>query len=204
MFKFIKRAIVIVVAVVLSFQLFKIHRDVSNVLSYRPMIEEILAENDSTDSTTNEDLILAMIYTETKGQEADLMQSSESSTGVANSITDSRESVRQGITVLSDNLEKAYDYDTDAWTAVQAYNFGNSYINYVAKHGGENTIDLAKDYSKAVVAPSLGNESGDTYRYYNPVALFYGGGKLYRDGGNIYYAKQVQFNLFLIKVMSKF
>ncbi|MDY4761012.1 lysozyme family protein [Streptococcus thoraltensis] len=201
MFKFIKRAIVIVVAVVLSFQLFKIHRDVSNVLSYRPMIEEILAENDST---TNEDLILAMIYTETKGQEADLMQSSESSTGVANSITDSRESVRQGITVLSDNLEKAYDYDTDAWTAVQAYNFGNSYINYVAKHGGENTIDLAKDYSKAVVAPSLGNESGDTYRYYNPVALFYGGGKLYRDGGNIYYAKQVQFNLFLIKVMSKF
>lgn len=201
MFKFIKRAIVIVVAVVLSFQLFKIHRDVSNVLSYRPMIEEILAENDST---TNEDLILAMIYTETKGQEADLMQSSESSTGVSNSITDSRESVRQGITVLSDNLEKAYDYDTDAWTAVQAYNFGNSYINYVAKHGGENTIDLAKDYSKAVVAPSLGNESGDTYRYYNPVALFYGGGKLYRDGGNIYYAKQVQFNLFLIKVMSKF
>ncbi|MGV3009809.1 lysozyme family protein [Streptococcus thoraltensis] len=201
MFKFIKRAIVIVVAIVLSFQLFKIHRDVSNVLSYRPMIEEILAENDST---TNEDLILAMIYTETKGQEADLMQSSESSTGVANSITDSRESVRQGITVLSDNLEKAYDYDTDAWTAVQAYNFGNSYINYVAKHGGENTIDLAKDYSKAVVAPSLGNESGDTYRYYNPVALFYGGGKLYRDGGNIYYAKQVQFNLFLIKVMSKF
>ncbi|MGT2833508.1 lysozyme family protein [Streptococcus halotolerans] len=201
MFKFIKRAIIIIVILILSFQLFKIHRDVSHVLSYRPMIEEILAEHDST---TNEDLILAMIYTETKGQEVDLMQSSESSTGVANSITDSRESVKQGVTVLSANLEKAYDYDTDAWTAVQAYNFGNSYIHYVAKHGGENSIDLAKNYSKTVVAPSLGNKSGETYRYYNPVALFYGGGKLYKDGGNIYYAKQVQFNLFLIKLMSQF
>ncbi|MEQ9764037.1 lysozyme family protein [Streptococcus jiangjianxini] len=201
MFKFIKRAIIIIVVLILSFQLFKIHRDVSHVLSYRPMIEEILAEHDST---TNEDLILAMIYTETKGQEVDVMQSSESSTGVANSITDSRESVRQGVTVLSENLEKAYDYDTDAWTAVQAYNFGNSYIHYVAKHGGKNSIDLAKNYSKSIVAPSLGNESGETYRYYNPVALFYGGGELYKDGGNIYYAKQVQFNLFLIKLMSQF
>ncbi|CAM3386456.1 lysozyme family protein [Streptococcus pluranimalium] len=201
MFRFIKRTIAIGFLVFLSFQLFTIHQNVTNVLSYRPLVEEILAENDST---TNEDLILAMIYTETKGQEADLMQSSESSTGVANSITDSRESVRQGVTVLSENLEKANEYDTDAWTAIQAYNFGSAYINYVAKHGKKNTIDLAKDYSQTVVAPSLGNKSGDTYRYYNPVALFYGDGELYRNGGNIYYAKQVQFNLFLIKLMSRF
>lgn len=201
MFKYIKRTIIILIIAVLSFQLFTIHKDVSNVLSYRSMVEEILAENDST---TNEDLILAMIYTETKGQEVDLMQSSESSTGVANTITDSRESVRQGVTVLSDNLSQALQYKTDAWTAVQAYNFGNAYIKYVAKHGGKNTVNLAKEYSKTVVAPSLGNDSGNTYRYYNPIALFYGGGELYQDGGNIYYAKQVQFNLFLIKLMRKF
>ncbi|MDG3142308.1 lysozyme family protein [Streptococcus suis] len=201
MFKYIRRTLALLIFAVLSYQLFTIHQNVTHVLSYRPMVEEILAENDST---TNEDLILAMIYTETKGQEADLMQSSESSTGVANTITDSRESVRQGVTVLSDNLEQALKYQTDAWTAVQAYNFGNAYIKYVAKHGGKNTIDLAKTYSKTVVAPSLGNDSGETYRYYNPVALFYGGGELYQNGGNIYYAKQVQFNLFLVKLMSHF
>ena len=84
----------------------------------------------------------------------------------------------------------------DPWTAVQAYNFGKAYIDYVADNGGVNTVELAKAYSKNVVAPSLGNTSGQTYTYYQPVAMYYGGGKLYTNGGNIYYAKEVQFNLF--------
>lgn len=201
MFRVIKKTLLCLLMIWFSFQLFKVHHDVSTVLSYRPMVEGILTENDST---TNEDLVLAMIYTETKGKEVDLMQSSESSTGLINTITDSRESVRQGITVLSENLAKATANETDVWTAVQAYNFGSAYIDYVARHGGKSTIDLAKEYSKSVVAPSLGNQTGDTYRYYHPVALFYGGGELYRNGGNIYYAKQVQCHLLLIKLMSYF
>ena len=64
------------------------------------MVKEILDDNDTT---ANVDLVLAMIYTETKGDDGDVMQSSESSDGVANSITDSQTSIRQGVTVLSEN-----------------------------------------------------------------------------------------------------
>lgn len=195
------RIILLGLLIFIGYQSFNTYQNVKKVLAYRPMVQEVLDENDTK---TNENLVLAMIYTETKGREDDLMQSSESSSGIANTITDSRESVKQGITVLSENLEEAQNKKTDVWTAVQAYNFGKNYINYIAKHGGKNTIELAKRYSKEVVAPSLGNKQGETYRYYNLVAFYYGGGKLYKDGGNIYYAKQVKLNLSLIKFVSSF
>ena len=68
--------------------------------------------------------------------------------------------------MLSENLEEAAHHKVDPWTAVQAYNFGKAYIDYVADNGGVNTVELAKAYSKNVVAPSLGNTSGQTYTYY--------------------------------------
>lgn len=86
---------------------------------------------------------------------------------------------------------------------MQAYNFGTAYINYIAKHGGKNSTKLASTYSKTVVAPSLGNTTGETYFYYHPLALV-SGGRLYKNGGNIYYSREVEFNLYLIKVMSLF
>ena len=202
MFKWIRRLAVFVVVLILGIQCYRIHANVQHVLTYESMVKEVLAEDD-IDNTTNVDLVLAMIYTETKGKTDDVMQSSESSTGVTNSITDRKESIRQGVTVLSENLEEAAHHKVDPWTAVQAYNFGKAYIDYVADNGGVNTVELAKAYSKNVVAPSLGNTSGQTYTYYQPVARYYGGGKLYTDGGNIYYAKEVQFNLFLMRMFSR-
>ena len=76
---------------------------------------------------------------------------------------------------------------------MQAYNFGKTYIDYVADNGGVNTVELANAYSKDVVAPSLGNTSGKTYTYYQLLPCIMVGGKLYTNGGNIYYAKEVQF-----------
>ncbi|MFV8213699.1 lysozyme family protein, partial [Streptococcus pluranimalium] len=128
MMKYIKWFVLVLLLGTMTIQSLRVYRDVKNVLSYRPIVEDILAEHDSV---STEDLVLAMIYTETKGQEADLMQSSESSTGVANTITDSRESIRQGVTVLSENLLTSQSKETDIWTAVQAYNFGSSYIDFV-------------------------------------------------------------------------
>ena len=57
-------------------------------MTYRTLVREVLAEEDTG---TNEDLILAMIYTETKGKEDDVMQASESATGQTNSITNNKE-----------------------------------------------------------------------------------------------------------------
>ncbi|MFR2959933.1 MAG: lysozyme family protein, partial [Streptococcus salivarius] len=184
MFKWIRRLAVFVVVLIIVIQCYRIHANIQHVLTYESMVKEVLAEDD-IDNTTNVDLVLAMIYTETKGKTDDVMQSSESSTGVTNSITDRKESIRQGVTVLSENLEEAAHHKVDPWTAVQAYNFGKAYIDYVADNGGVNTVELAKAYSKNVVAPSLGNISGETYTYYQPVAMYYGGGKLYTNGGNI-------------------
>ena len=84
------------------FKGYQIHRDVKQVMTYRTLVREVLAEEDTG---TNEDLILAMIYTETKGKEDDVMQASESATGQTNSITNNKESIRQGIQTLSENLK---------------------------------------------------------------------------------------------------
>ena len=169
-------------------------------MNYRTLVREVL---DEQDTVANEELVLAMIYTETKGKVSDVMQSSESMTGKKNSILNNKESIRQGVQTLSTNLNLAQKKRVDVWTAVQAYNFGRSYIDYIAKHGGENTIDLAKKYSKDVVAPSLGNVTGKTYAYYHPIALLHGS-KLYINGGNFYYSRQVRMNMYIMKVMNWF
>ena len=169
-------------------------------MNYRTLVREVL---DEQDTVANEELVLAMIYTETKGKVSDVMQSSESMTGQKNSILNNKESIRQGVQTLSTNLNLAQKKRVDVWTAVQAYNFGRSYIDYIAKHGGENTIDLAKKYSKDVVAPSLGNVTGKTYAYYHPIALLHGS-KLYINGGNFYYSRQVRMNMYIMKVMNWF
>lgn len=200
MFKFLGRLIILGFVIFCGYQTYVVHKNVQNVLQYKDMVKEILDDNDTT---ANVDLVLAMIYTESKGDDGDVMQSSESSDGVANSITDSQTSIRQGVTVLSENLTLADEAGVDVWTAVQAYNFGTAYIDYVAKNGGENTIALGTAYSRNVVAPSLGNTTGETYFYYHPLALI-SGGKLYKNGGNIYYSREVHFNLYLIKLMSLF
>ena len=200
MFKKIRRIIYVLIALLAIYKGVTIYQSVKRVLAYRPLVEKVLAEDDND---TNEDLVLAVIYTETKGQDDDVMQSSESSTGTTKSIRDNKESIKQGTRVLAQNLEKAQAAKTDSWTAVQAYNFGTNYINYVSERGGKNTIQLAKAYSRDVVAPSLGNKTGKTYYHINPVSILYGGGKLYVDGGNHYYAKQVQFSLFLIRLVDR-
>ena len=200
MFKKIRRIIYVLIALLAIYKGVTIYQSVKRVLAYRPLVEKVLAEDDND---TNEDLVLAVIYTETKGQDDDVMQSSESSTGTTKSIRERKECINQGTRVLAQNLEKAQAAKTDSWTAVQAYNFGTNYIDYVSKRGGKNTIQLAKAYSKDVVAPSLGNKTGKTYYHINPVSILYGGGKLYVNGGNHYYAKQVQFSLFLIRLVDR-
>ena len=84
------------------------------------MVREILSEKDTP---ANEELVLAMIYTETKGKEGDVMQSSESASGSTNTINDNASSIRQGVQTLTDNLYLAQKKGVDVWTAVQAYNF---------------------------------------------------------------------------------
>ena len=200
MFKIFRKLIFLILLILVCYKFIQVHHDVKQVMNYRTLVREVL---DEQDTVANEELVLAMIYTETKGKVSDVMQSSESMTGQKNSILNNKESIRQGVQTLSTNLNLAQKKRVDVWTAVQAYNFGRSYIDYIAKHGGENTIDLAKKYSKNVVAPSLGNVTGKTYAYYHPIALLHGS-KLYINGGNFYYSRQVRMNMYIMKVMNWF
>ncbi|KIC78588.1 lysozyme family protein [Streptococcus constellatus] len=200
MFKIFRKLIFLILLILVCYKFIQVHHDVKQVMNYRSLVREVL---DEQDTVANEELVLAMIYTETKGKVSDVMQSSESATGQKNSILDNKESIRQGVQTLSTNLNVAQEKKVDVWTAVQAYNFGRAYIDYIAKHGGENTLDLAKKYSKDVVAPSLGNVTGKTYAYYHPIALLHGS-KLYINGGNFYYSRQVRMNMYIMKVMNWF
>ena len=200
MFKRIRRVLVLAVFLFAGYKAYRVNQDVKQVMTYQPMVREILSEKDTP---ANEELVLAMIYTETKGKEGDVMQSSESASGSTNTINDNASSIRQGVQTLTDNLYLAQNKGVDVWTAVQAYNFGPAYIDFIAQNGKENTLALAKQYSRDTVAPLLGNTTGKTYSYIHPISIFHGA-ELYVNGGNYYYSRQVQLNLYIIKCFTLF
>ena len=200
MFKRIRRVLVLAVFLFAGYKAYRVNQDVKQVMTYQPMVREILSEKDTP---ANEELVLAMIYTETKGKEGDVMQSSESASGSTNTINDNASSIRQGVQTLTDNLYLAQKQGVDVWTAVQAYNFGPAYIDFIAQNGKENTLALAKQYSRETVAPLLGNTTGKTYSYMHPISIFHGA-ELYVNGGNYYYSRQVQLNLYIIKCFTLF
>ena len=200
MFKRIRRVLVLAVFLFAGYKAYRVQQDVKQVMTYQPMVREILSEKDTP---ANEELVLAMIYTETKGKEGDVMQSSESASGATNTINDNASSIRQGVQTLTDNLYLAQKKGVDVWTAVQAYNFGPAYIDFIAQNGKENTLALAKQYSRDTVAPLLGNTTGKTYSYMHPISIFHGA-ELYVNGGNYYYSRQVQLNLYIIKCFTLF
>ena len=57
-----------VVVFIISIQCYRIHANIQHVLTYESMVKEVLAEDDIK-NTTSVDLVLAMIYTETKGRD---------------------------------------------------------------------------------------------------------------------------------------
>ena len=150
-----------------------------------------------------EDIVMAIILTETKGNHIDLMQSSESKYGTTNQITTSEESIHSGVAHLAEVINESNNQGTDIWTAVQAYNFGSNYINYVSKNGNKNTIELAETYSRDILAPMLGNNTGKQYRYMNPQAFMRNRGYLYENGGNFFYADIVRWNMSIMKKIDK-
>lgn len=136
--------------------------------------------------------IMAIIEVESKGLVPDVMQSSESA-GLAPNTLREIASIEQGVSYLKSIVVQGENNGyTDIWGVLQAYNFGSYYVNYLASKGLTHSTKVADDYSRTVVAPSLGNKTGQTYDYKNPVAIPYNGGYLYRNGGNFFYTALLQ------------
>ena len=196
MLKFIKRVLFIIIVLGVGFWIYRTHENVKSVMQYDGYVTQTL---NKYGVSGNRDLVLAIIYTETKGKHTDVMQSTEST---HETIETEEDSIHQGITNLTEVLAYANEKGVDIWTGVQAYNFGKAYVDYIAKNGGKNTLPLSEAYSRDVVAPSLGNKTGDEYYHVTINSLLFNKGKLYKDGGNIFYAKEVRWNMRLIQLFN--
>ncbi|BCX31554.1 C40 family peptidase [Latilactobacillus curvatus] len=131
--------------------------------------------------------ILAIMSVETRGEGSDVMQSSESQ-GHAPGFFSPEESIHYGVMALHNSQKTAKSLGIDMSGVLLGYNFGSGYLQWLAKQGlTHSTTKTADVYSKTVVAPALGNSSGTTYSYPNPVAIPYNGGYLYLNGGNFFY-----------------
>lgn len=134
----------------------------------------IMVENPSTDGTD------------------DIMQSSESAGYPGPGYLTGEASVKQGCKHLAEQIKNGQTQNVDIWGVMQGYNFGSAYIPWLANRGGKNTTNLAEEYSRDVVAPSLGNTTGATYPYVNAVSQSDGRTYLYVNGGNFHYAAMIR------------
>lgn len=178
---------------------FKLKQRVDEVNKWQNTVATVAKKYDISDY---QNIILAIILTESKGNHVDLMQSSESKYGTTDQVGTSEESIDNGVKFLAQAIKKAKSENVDIWTAIQSYNFGLSYIDFIQKNGKVSSVKLADQYSKSKLAPLLGNETGEKYRYWHLQSILYNGGYLYKDGGNMFYAEIVKWNLRIMKIIN--
>lgn len=127
--------------------------------------------------------LLAIMEVESHGEGEDVMQSSESLGLPPNSLS-TDESIRQGVRYFSELIEAAQAQECDIDTAVQAYNYGAGFINYVAQNGNEYTFELAQEFAKE-------KSGGVVTDYANDISVAENGGWRYMYG-NMFYVRLVK------------
>ncbi|AUB67190.1 hypothetical protein CSW12_30525 (plasmid) [Bacillus cereus] len=164
------------------------------VEKWRGLVEKEAAAQGMQDFVN---VLLAIIQIESGGTGTpDIMQSSESAGyGRPNVFQTEEESVRQGVKHLKECLLalKAFNrgYENNIKALAQAYNYGNYFATWLGKRGGEYNLEVAEEYSRTVVAPSLGNTTGITTSYVNETSLRVGKPYRYVDGGNFHYGELI-------------
>lgn len=89
-------------------------------------------------------VLMAIIMQESGGSVPDVMQSSESLGLPPNSITDPEISIAQGTSYFA-SLYNRSEQNLDV--AIQSYNFGGGFIDYIRNRGGQYTLELAHMFS---------------------------------------------------------
>ncbi|HAM80813.1 lysozyme family protein [Ornithinibacillus bavariensis] len=112
------------------------------VLTYKPTVEKYAKVYDVEDYV---DIILAMMMQESGGRGNDPMQSSESYCGSIGCIQDPELSIKQGVYYFSETLKEA-NYDLKL--AIQSYNFGKGFIQYVKDTGEQFNQEVAIEFSR--------------------------------------------------------
>lgn len=120
----------------------------TEVLDYKPLVEKYAAEND-VDAYVHE--LMAIMMQESGGRGNDPMQSSESYCGSRGCIEDPELSIKQGVEHFAGVLNEA---DGDVQLAIQSYNFGQGFIDYVEAGTGGYTQAAAINFSQEMYASS--------------------------------------------------
>lgn len=130
-----------------------------DVLQWKDTVEAELAKYDLVEYV---DLLLVIIQLESNGKLPDVMQSSESIGLPPNSIVDPIRSIKVGVAHFKSIYDDMNKHNVDIQTLIQAYNFGNGFIPYVANNGGSWKQNLSDKFA-SIHAKRLGWISyGDT------------------------------------------
>ncbi|MFD1363461.1 lysozyme family protein [Lentibacillus salinarum] len=116
------------------------------VRDYQPLIEKYA---DKYEIAEHVDVLMAMMMQESSGRGNDPMQASESYCGSRGCIDDPELSIKQGVHYFSETLEKA---DGELRLAVQSYNFGKGFIDYVDMNSETYTQEAAINFSREMYA----------------------------------------------------
>ena len=151
-----------------------------NTISYTQDVKDA-AVNEQVEDYVN--YLLAIMEVESHGIGTDVMQSSESAGLPPNSFKTPQESIAQGAKYFASCVMKASEKECDINTAIQAYNYGTGFIDYVAENGKAYTLDLAIAFAEE-------KSGGKQVAYKNQIAIDYNGGWRYAYG-NMFYAQLV-------------
>ena len=170
-------------------------KDASSAQVIAGLYRQLLSDNtisytqDVKDAAVNEQIedyvnyLLAIMEVESHGIGTDVMQSSESAGLPPNSFKTPQESIAQGAKYFASCVMKASEKECDINTAIQAYNYGTGFIDYVAENGKAYTLDLAIAFAEE-------KSGGNQVAYKNQIAIDYNGGWRYAYG-NMFYAQLV-------------
>nr|WP_304608130.1 bifunctional lysozyme/C40 family peptidase [Lentibacillus daqui] len=152
--------------------------------------EDVLAHQQTVEKYANEynigeyvPILLAIIAVESGGTVEDVMQSSES-LGLSPNSLDTEASIEQGTKYLAELLQAAESKEVDQEAAIQAYNYGGGFIDYVAENGQTYSFELAESFAKQ-------QAGGSKVMYSNPIAVEKNGGWRYTYG-NMFYLDLLQ------------
>lgn len=156
-----------------------------DVLAYQSIVESYADEYGISEYVG---YLMSIMQVESGGRGDDVMQSSEYA-GVEKDSLHPEESIRYGCKFFSELLNKTQSKGCDINTAIQAYNFGSVYVDYVAEHELKHTFTLAEAFAEE-------KSGGITVKYNNAIAISTNGGWRYKYG-NMFYVQLVSQYLFL-------
>jgi len=180
---------------------FSNHRLTDKVLRFEDEASQAVKTHGLSEDWTY--IVLGLIQQETGGNiesYPDVMQSSESQGLPMNTFTDPQTSIHYGVLALKNAIDNAESNGIQDLRAIlQGYNMGHVFLGWMSNNSHSHwTSDIAENYSKTVVLPSLMGRSAtesDKDPNNSPWATSIGKPYYWRNGGDFHYPNAIMHHL---------